>query len=64
MRLIDDFIHQARWVRVILEANILVVTTFRQTPTEADEAARGIRAAAEVVEISGNLRRVSRCGGW
>jgi len=47
---------------VVLDANILLVTKFRQTPTEADEAVRGIRAAAEVVEISGNLRRVSRCG--
>src|SRR5512137_655621 len=43
---------------ILQELRTVLVTKFRHTPTEADEAVRVIRAASEIVEISGNLRGV------
>jgi len=49
-------------MRVVLDTNILVSTLlqskFQHTAAEADEAVRLIRATAEIVEISGDLRAV------
>jgi len=43
---------------ILQELRTVLVTKFRHTPAEADEAVSVIRAAAEIVEISGNLRLV------
>jgi putative PIN family toxin of toxin-antitoxin system len=43
---------------ILQELRTVLVTKFRHTPLEADEAVQVIRAAAEVVEVSGNLHVV------